>query len=125
MNPYPVELAAAARAAGAPVIAVTSRPSVAKAPRRANSTLLEQASVVLDTGVRPGDASFPADNPRTAALSTILNAFLWNQVLAIVLTRADAEGIAVPFWRSSNVPGGDEANAALFKRYQPRVPALR
>ncbi|GAA5166331.1 SIS domain-containing protein [Amycolatopsis dongchuanensis] len=120
VNPYPVELAQAARAAGAPVIAVSSRQSVAAAPRRAGRTLIEEADVVLDTGVRPGDASFPVDAPRTAALSTILNAHLWNSVLAKVVTLAED----APLWRSSNVEGGDEANAALFARYQPRVPAL-
>ncbi|WP_431873322.1 sugar isomerase domain-containing protein [Amycolatopsis sacchari] len=120
VNPYPVELAQAARAAGAPVIAVSSRQSVAAAPRRAGSTLIDEADVVLDTGVRPGDASFPVDQPRTAALSTILNAHLWNSVLAKVVTLAED----APLWRSSNVEGGDEANAALFARYQPRVPAL-
>lgn len=118
-NPYPVELATAARA---PVIAVTSRASVAAAPRRAPSTLLEQADVVLDTGIRPGDASYPPEAPRTAALSTVLTAFLWNSVLARLLTLADVD---VPLWRSSNVPGGDEANAALLARYQYRIPALR
>lgn len=121
VNPYPVELARAARAAGAPVIAVSSRQSVAAAPRRAGSTLLEEADVVLDTGVRPGDSSFPVEAPRTAALSTILNAALWNAVLAQVVTTF---GEDTPLWRSSNVEGGDEANQALFERYRPRVPQL-
>jgi uncharacterized phosphosugar-binding protein len=120
VNPYPVELARAARAAGAPVVAVSSRQSVAAAPRRAGSTLLDEADVVLDTGVRPGDSSFPPEEPRTAALSTILNAFLWNSVLAKVVTLAED----APLWRSSNVAGGDEANASLFAHYQPRIPAL-
>lgn len=120
VNPYPVELAQAARAAGAPVIAVSSRQSVAAAPRRAGSTLIDEADVVLDTGVRPGDSSFPPDEPRTAALSTILNAYLWNAVLALVVTLAED----APLWRSSNLAGGDEANASLFAHYQPRIPAL-
>ncbi|HJQ47666.1 MAG TPA: sugar isomerase domain-containing protein [Amycolatopsis sp.] len=118
-NPYPVELAAGARA---PVIAVTSRASVAAAPRRAASTLLDHADIVVDTGVRPGDASFPPGQPRTAALSTVLNAALWNAALAHLLIIADVD---VPLWRSSNIPGGDEANVALLARYRPRVPALR
>lgn len=120
VNPYPVELAQAARTAGAPVIAVSSRQSVTAAPRRAGSTLIDEADVVLDTGVRQGDSSFPPEGPRTAALSTILNAFLWNAVLAQVVTLAED----APLWRSSNVPGGDEANASLFAHYRPRIPAL-
>ena len=125
VNPYPVELAEAARAAGAQVVAVTSRASVEAAPRRSHTTLPEQADVVLDTGVRPGDAAFPAGSPRTVALSSLLNVYLWNEVLAHVCTTAEQEGVEVPLWRSSNVEGGDAANASLLEHYRPRVPALR
>ena len=125
VNPYPVELAATARANGAAVIAVTSRASVAAAPRRAASTLVDEATVVLDSGVRPGDASYPEDAPRTAPLSTVINAFLWNLVLAQVLDRGKADGIDVPLWRSANVDGGDQANASLLAHYGSLVPALR
>ncbi|MDR3035651.1 MAG: SIS domain-containing protein [Kitasatospora sp.] len=124
VNPYPVELAAGARRRGASVIAVTSRACVAAAPRRSSSTLVEEGTVVLDSLVIPGDASHPAEAPRTAPLSTVVNAFLWNLILAEVYDRGTAEGIDVPLWRSSNVEGGDAANAALLAKYEPRVPAL-
>ncbi|MFE6612160.1 SIS domain-containing protein [Amycolatopsis sp. NPDC057786] len=125
VNPYPVELAAGARKRGASVIAVSSAASVAKAPKRAATTLLEEASIVLDSHVRPGDASYPPDAPRTAPLSTVINAFLWNLVLAEVVDLGAAQGVDIPLWRSSNVDGGDEANAALLAKYGARVPALR
>ena len=125
VNHYPVELAAAARARGASVIAVTSRACIAAAPRRAPTTLAEEASVVLDSLVIPGDASYPPDAPRTAPLSTVVNAFLWNLVLAQVFDRGTEEGLDVPLWRSSNVEGGDEANTALLAKYGAIVPALR
>lgn len=125
VNPYPVELAAGARARGVPVIAVSSAASVVAAPKRAATTLLEEATLVLDSHVRPGDASYPADAPRTAPLSTVINTFLWNLVLAEVVDLGAAQGIDIPLWRSSNVDGGDEANAALLAKYGARVPALR
>jgi len=125
VNPYPVELAIGARERGAAVIAVTSRACVAAAPKRSSSTLVEQGTVVLDSLVIPGDASFPPDAPRTAPLSTVVNAFLWNLVLAQVYERGTAEGLDVPLWRSSNVEGGDEANAALLAKYTEIVPRLR
>ncbi|RSN23134.1 SIS domain-containing protein [Amycolatopsis roodepoortensis] len=125
VNPYPVELAAGARKRGASVIAVSSAASVAAAPKRAATTLIEEASIVLDSHVRPGDASYPADAPRTAPLSTVINAFLWNLVLAEVVDLGAAQGVDIPLWRSSNVDGGDEANAALLAKYGARVPALR
>ncbi|GAB3367755.1 sugar isomerase domain-containing protein [Amycolatopsis echigonensis] len=125
VNPYPVELAAGARRRGAAVIAVTSRACVAAAPRRSATTLAEEGTVVLDSLVIPGDASYPASAPRTGPLSTVVNAFLWNLILAEVYDRGTAEGLDIPLWRSSNVEGGDAANAALLAKYEPRVPALR
>jgi uncharacterized phosphosugar-binding protein len=125
VNPYPVELAAKARSNGATVIAVTSRASVAAAPKRAATTLVDEATIVLDSGVRPGDSSYPEDAPVTAPLSTVINAFLWNLVLAQVLDLGQAAGVDVPLWRSSNVEGGDEANASLLAHYGKRVPALK
>jgi uncharacterized phosphosugar-binding protein len=124
VNPYPVELAVTARENNVPVVAVTSSPANAVAPRRADSTLAENATIVLDTLVAPGDSSYPAEAPVTAALSTVANAFLWNQVLATLLDKATAAGVEVPLWRSSNVPGGDEANARYFDLYGPRIPPL-
>lgn len=124
VNPYPVELAETARQTGMPVVAVNSLAASAAAPRRADSTLAEQASVLLDTGVVPGELSYPAENPTTAAQSSILNAFLWNQVLATVIDSCAREGVTPPLWRSSNVAGGDESNAELLARLRPRIPAL-
>lgn len=124
VNPYPVELAGLVRAAGRPVVAVTSGPASAVAPRRSDSTLAEQATVVLDTLVPPGDATYPADGPVAAPISTIANAYLWNQVLVRLIDLGAKAGVPLPLWRSSNVPGGDAANADLLAHYTPRIPAL-
>lgn len=125
VNPYPVELASLVRTAGRAVIAVTSGPAGAVAPRRCDSTLAAQAGVVLDTLVPPGDSTYPPDTPVAAPISTVANAFLWNLVLVRLIDVAAKDGVALPLWRSSNVPGGDDANAGLLARYTPRVPALR
>jgi uncharacterized phosphosugar-binding protein len=63
VNPYPVELAGLAAQAGCPVVAVTSVAASAVAPRRAGSTLAENATHVLDNLVLPGDSAYPLDNP--------------------------------------------------------------
>ncbi|MGI5231278.1 sugar isomerase domain-containing protein [Actinoallomurus sp. CA-142502] len=119
-NPYPVELAGAARSYGLPVIAFVSGPSMAAAPARAGVKLGEVADLVIDTLVPPGDVSYPAEAPRTAALSSLACVYLWNLLLARMADRAD-----LPLWVSANVPGGDERNAELLERYSVRVPALR
>lgn len=125
INPYPVELAKTAREAGAPVIALTSPAASATAPRRTGSTLAEQADIVLDTLVPPGDSSYPATAPVTAPLSSLANAHLWNLLLVQAHEIAEADRMELPVWCSANVHGGDEANADNLQRYGPRVPGLR
>ena len=119
-NPYPVELAGAARSYGLPVVAFASGPSMAAAPARAGVKLGEVADLVIDTLVPPGDVSYPAAAPRTAGLSSLACVYLWNLLLARMADRAE-----LPLWVSANVPGGDERNAELLERYSVRVPALR
>jgi uncharacterized phosphosugar-binding protein len=125
VNPYPVELAELARAAGSVVVAITSPAASAEAPKRAGTTLAEEAEIVLNTEVPGGDASYPAAAPITAPLSSLANAFLWNMLLVQMYNLAAAAGIELPVWRSSNTIGGDEANAANLAHYGERVPGLR
>ncbi|MGI8306924.1 sugar isomerase domain-containing protein [Saccharopolyspora hattusasensis] len=125
VNPYPVELAKLARAAGSAVVAITSPAASAEAPKRAGTTLAQEAGIVLDTLVRGGDASYPAAAPVTAPLSSMANAFLWNMLLVRMYDLAAAAGVDLPVWRSSNTVGGDEANAANLAHYGGRVPGLR
>ncbi|MBM7775219.1 putative phosphosugar-binding protein [Actinokineospora baliensis] len=124
INHYPVELALTALEAGVPVVAVTSPAASADTPPRAGTKLSLNATIILDTLTGPGDVSYPADSPVTASLSTLSNAYLWNQVLARVFDKATAAGVQLPLWRSSNVEGGDAANAGLLERYGERVPQL-
>ncbi|WP_199441929.1 SIS domain-containing protein [Umezawaea beigongshangensis] len=124
VNPYPVELAIEAANAGCPVVAVTSVAASASAPRRAGTTLAENATVVLDNLVPPGDSTYPVGAPVTAAVSTLATTFLWNLVMVRLLDKASGAGVQLPLWRSANVEGGDAANAELLRRYQTRVPQL-
>lgn len=123
-NPYPVELAVALRAHDVPVIAMVSGPSMAAAPTRAERKLGALADVLLDTLVPAGDAAYPAEEPRTAALSSLVCVFLWNLLLARLVDRAAERSGTLPLWVSSNIEGGDERNAALLERYSARIPAL-
>ncbi|KAA2252975.1 SIS domain-containing protein [Solihabitans fulvus] len=124
VNPYPVELAIAAREAGCPVVAFTSVEASSTAPRRAGTTLAQNATVVLDNLVPPGDSTYPPDAPVSAPISTLASAFLWNLLLVRLVDKAARTGVQLPLWRSSNVEGGDAANADLLRRYQVRIDAL-
>ncbi|MEU8803587.1 sugar isomerase domain-containing protein [Spirillospora sp. NPDC048819] len=123
-NPYPVEVAEECAARGVPVVAVTSARASEGAAARAATTLADHAAIVLDTRVPPGDVLHPAEEPRTAAVSTILAAYAWSRVLAALDDLAAARGVELPRWTSANVPGGDEVNVALLERYRHRVPEL-
>lgn len=124
VNPYPVELATNARAAGSSVIAVTSREASAAAPKRSETTLAEQADITLDTHVPSGDASYPLDAPVTAPLSSLANVMLWNSLLVAVHRTATERNVELPWWRSANTIGGDEANAANLEHYGAQIPGL-
>lgn len=120
VNPYPVEAAVAARAAGATVVAVTSRVASDAAEQRAGRRLYEVADVVIDTAVPPGDVSWPPLEPRTAPLSSLVNAAVWNAVLVL----AHALQPELPVWRSANLGSGG-SNEELAERYADRVPEIR
>jgi uncharacterized phosphosugar-binding protein len=127
VNPVAIDLAATARARGATAIAIVSVAHAASAPSRHPEgwRLPDVADVVIDTCVRPGDASWPSDGdrrPRVAPLSTIASCHAWNLVLVTLVERAGA--LPLPIWSSSNIPGGDQANANLLERYGSRVAAL-
>ena len=123
INPYPVELALGASAAGATVVAVTSVHASRAAPARAEHRLFELADETLDTLVPPGDASWPPEAPVTGALSSLATVFVWNLVLAATLAEADARGLALPLWRSANA-GSEAPNGEVHDRYLARIPEL-
>lgn len=120
VNPYPVEIAQAAREAGATVVAMTSRSASAAAPERSSVRLAEIADVVLDTLVPPGDVTWPPDAPVTAPVSSLATTALWTAVLREMHDRWPG----APRWRSANLPGTDGANAEVLERFAARVPEL-
>ncbi|HEX2315773.1 MAG TPA: sugar isomerase domain-containing protein [Thermomonospora sp.] len=123
-NPYPVEVAEECRARGVPVVAVTSTAAAERAAARTATRLADHATIVLDTGVPPGDVVHPPGAPRTAAVSTVVAAYAWSRLLAELDDLAAARGVRLPCWTSANVPGGDEVNRALLARYRDRIPEL-
>lgn len=120
INHYPIELAHAAREAGATLIAATSVDASRSATPRAGARLYELAAIVLDTRVPAGDVSWPPDEPVTLPLSSLATNALWLELLARIV-RLDP---SVDLWRSANVEGNDHANARVIERLAPRIPEL-
>jgi uncharacterized phosphosugar-binding protein len=132
LNPVSIDIGAEARRRGATVIAITSiahsKAGTSRDPQ--GRRLSDVADVVIDTCVPPGDAAWlpgegeSAVGTRVAPLSTIASCHAWNLVLVALADLARTANADLPIWTSSNVAGGDEANARLLARYGDRVGAL-
>lgn len=124
INPVPIEMAIGARERGMIPIAMGSAQVYADAESRHSSgeSLFGIADHVLDTRVPYGDAIAEAGGVRTGAVSTLLGSALLN-MLTIEITRL--LGDSAPVFVSQNIPGGDEANAALIERYRGRIPLMK
>lgn len=124
VNPVPVEMAEALRAAGCKVVAVSSVQHMGQAPRRAGHKLADLADVVLDTTAPYGDALWPTRDGSTAPFSSLASVFLWDLLLVRLAELAARREIRLPLWASANVEGGDARNRELMQRYRPRIPQL-
>ncbi len=121
------ELAAAAIAAGASVVAIVS---VAHAERSASEgdvvSLLELADEIIDNHGAAGDASITIEGVESpvAPTSTVAGAAIINAIVAESVEVLTQKGIVVDLFTSSNLSGGTAANSKLAARYRERVAAL-
>jgi uncharacterized phosphosugar-binding protein len=125
VNAVPVELADELHTNGTPVVAVVSMPHLTQAPLRGDHKIDAVADFVIDTLVPYGDAAYPtADGATTAGLSSLCGIYIWNLLLVRLADLAADKGVQLPIFTSSNVAGGAERNADLFKHYRQQVPLL-
>jgi uncharacterized phosphosugar-binding protein len=85
--------------------------------------LCDLVDIVVDTKMPMGDAVLDIEGvpQRVGPVSTFVNAFAMNSIMLEAMTDLVHRGIEPPVWKSSNSPGGDEANAAVTARYRGRV----
>jgi uncharacterized phosphosugar-binding protein len=88
--------------------------------------LCDLVDIVVDTKMPMGDAVMAIDGVRekVGPVSTMVNAYTLNSIMLEAIAELARRGIEPPVWRSSNSPGGDEANIAVTERYRHRVPGL-
>ncbi len=116
-NVVTTELARLARDAGVRTIGLTSLAHATSS--RARSTvgprLHQLVDVVIDNGGVVGDAAVHIEGLTTqvAPTSTVVGAAIVNTLVAEVVERLVARGIVPEVYASSNVAGGDAANARL------------
>ena len=116
-NAVTSQLAQLARSAGVPVVALTSLRHATSTAARASGfpRLHEVADVVIDNGGCVGDAAIRIEgfDSSVAPTSTVVGAAILNAVAAEAVERLVARGHAPDVYTSSNVEGGDAANAGL------------
>ncbi len=126
-NSVTVELAIAAKKAGAVIIALTnlahSRSSEARNIYKLR--LFEVADIVLDNCGPIGDAAiiFKSIGAFAPTSTAVGGAILWN-VLCGAVEKMLLNGYCPEVFTSSNVDGGDEKNRLLIEKYKKRVKAL-
>lgn len=126
-NAVPVEMALAAQARGAKVIALTSlKHSAASSPRnRAGKRLFEVADLVLDNQGELGDACVETPSGlRVGPTSTAVGAAMLQAIVCRVQELCAAEGKPLEFFSSSNVDGGDAINQRYIDEMKPVVKCL-
>ena len=111
-------MAQLARQRGVSVVAVVSRTHATSGSARQTSfaRLHEVADVVVDNGGATGDAAIEVSGfaTRVGPTSTVVGAAALNAIVAEAVERLVARGVAPEVFTSSNIEGGDAANARLL-----------
>ncbi len=94
---------------------------VARHPSEKN--LFEVVDYYIDNKMPEKDAvlKFPGFAPQVSPVSTILNCFVVNSLVAEVVALLLERGVTPPVWVSANIPGGIEANASMEARLAKRI----
>jgi uncharacterized phosphosugar-binding protein len=124
VNGSVVGLAQLAKERGHDVIAVTSLQHTAQVrPKHPSGLRLsEVADVVIDNLAPYGDATLALPGGvAVGSVSSITSAFIAQLLTIGVAERMNGEGRVPPLYLSANIPGGDEHNTALEKKYEGRI----
>jgi uncharacterized phosphosugar-binding protein len=124
VNGSVVGLALLAKKKGHDVIAVTSLQHTAQVgPKHPSGLRLsEVADVVIDNLAPYGDATLALPGGvAVGSVSSITSAFLAQLLTIGVAERMNGNGRVPPLYLSANIPGGDEHNHALEKKYEGRI----
>ena len=124
INPFPMEMAEAAKAKGATVIGISSFAYLANPSRHKDGKHLPDfCDICVDNHVPTGDATVQvcADGTKAGPVSTIASIAIANSIVLHACEVLNNEGIEPRVFHSGNCPGADGYNAALINDYRPRV----
>ena len=124
-NTVTVDFALRCREKGARVIALTSVAAGKAIPSRhpSGKLLMDVADVVLDNCGCVGDASIEISGvpEKVAPTSTAVGAAMLNAIMGRAVELIVERGEVPPIFMSANVPGGDEHNREMLKRYKNHI----
>jgi len=121
----PIELASLAKEKGIYTIAITSV-KYSEQIKGDKQALYEIVDLVIDNFGEPGDAliQIPGLPQRVGPSSTVIGAALLNAVIVAAVAELQAMGVLPPVYISGHLPGADEHNSALARKYALRIRAL-
>ena len=127
INPFPIEMADAARKKGAKVIVISSLNYKDRPARTADGRHLpDTADLLIDNHVPTGDAivTVRSDGTKAGPVSTIASVFIANSIMLSTCEALNEKGMEPEVFVSGNCPGGDEHNKTMIELYRTRVKNL-
>jgi len=132
LNSMTIDVAMEAKHRGLKTIGITSDsfarivPPDAPSRHPSGQNLFELVDVYINNHLPEGDAcvSVPGVSQPMGPTSTFCNCFAIDCLMMKAAEKLAADGYDVPVWKSANMPGGDESNKALEKKYFGRVKHL-
>jgi uncharacterized phosphosugar-binding protein len=129
INAMSVEAAAYARQKGVCVISLSSHewsqsvPDDHPARHPSKQNLMDVSDIAIDMKVPPGDGVLHISGllDPVGPISTQSMSFILQSIILRVIETMVHKNAHPPIWRSSNIPGGDEANKGQFAAYSARV----
>lgn len=124
-NAITLDVALAAKARGATVIAITSMATAQRVTSRHSSgkLLAEVADITIDNQCDYGDAavSLPGLEQKAAPLSTIMGATIANSLVLRLCELMQEQGETPPILASANIDGNQQINRDIMNAYRSRI----
>lgn len=131
-NPPTIDCALRAKEKGARVVGISSSDWGRKTPKdfpirhKSGKHLFDVADICLENYVPFGDTVIQVEgfSQPISGISSTIDFYIAHRLEIECVKECVARGIEPPVWCSANIAGGDERNAALRARYNPRVKFL-
>lgn len=128
-NPVPIDVAEAAKAQGAFVIAITSfeYSRSQESRHRSGRHLMDVVDLAIDNHSVTGDAILRSVKVKApfGPTSTVVGAVILNALFAEAIELMAGHGFEPPIFLSGNIDGADEHNQLLIDQYRQRIDLLR